>query len=157
MTPTDLSKYQTMMYRHFIAEMVKPMMPHAEVIPAGWNNNLHWHLGHLVTVPRALTLGLLGEPLGIPDDYRKWFAKGTSPATWGDDPVPSAEHLLRELTGKSEALFDELAGKEDVPFPKTYTVTIGIDLTSVAVALPFSMSHDGIHLGLLLALRRALK
>jgi hypothetical protein len=110
-----------------------------------------------VVVPRALTLGLLGEPIGVPDDYRKWFAKGTSPATWGNDPVPPAGQLLREVTEKSEALFDELRGKEELPYPKPYTVTVGIELTKAAEALPFSLSHDGIHLGLLLALRRALR
>jgi hypothetical protein len=44
----------------------------------------------------------------------------------------------------------------DEPFLEPYTTTVGVVLHSPAEALNFSMTHDGIHLGMLLALKRGL-
>ena len=143
-------------YRRVIRGALDPEVARAGTIPPTWRNHLHWHAGHLVTAPHLLTLGLAGEPLGIPDEYRKWFAKGTSPAEWNDDPVPEFERLLPELEACIPRLYEEFTGREDVPYARPYQTSVGVTLHTPAEAFAFLVGHDGIHLGLILALKRGL-
>ena len=149
---------QTLALRSAFVKKSATMADSADVIPAGWNNHLRWHVGHLVLVPRLLTLGLAGRPIGVPEEYRSWFAKGTMPRSWGDAPVPPLDQLLGESTGLMEELFDELATMDlNAPFATPYPTSAGVPLNNPAEALLFSFAHDGIHVGLLFALARALQ
>jgi len=152
---TTLSELATG-YRAAIHGALASEADRAGTIPPGWRNHLHWHAGHLVTAPHLLTRGLAGEPLGIPAEYRKWFAKGTSPADWNGDPVPGFEALLPELEACIPRLYQEFTGREDVPYARPYETSLGVVLHTPAEAFAFMVGHDGIHLGLILALKRAL-
>lgn len=147
---------QTLSFRKAIIGLLEGMAPNADRIPAGWNNNARWHAGHLITTPRLLTLGLSKEDLGVPAEYRAWFAKGSSPAAWPGQPVPSYDALLAQLRTTTDEIFDKMAGRMDAPFPAPYTTSVGVVLTNPGEALSFSLGHDGIHLGMLLSLRRSL-
>jgi len=150
-------KDQTLAVRRMIAGASEPLKAKADHIPPTWSNNLRWHLGHLVVTPRLLTYGLFKEPLGVDEKYRAWFAKGSSPANWkGGDELPSVDHLVGEIVVSIDELFDAMAPRLDTAYPEAYTTSVGVVLTNPREALSFSLMHDGIHLGLLLALRRAL-
>lgn len=149
-------KEQTTAYRAAIAKLLESMAPNADRIPAGWNNNARWHAGHLITTPRLLTLGLMKEDIGVPAEYRTWFAKGSSPANWAGQPVPSFEALVGQVVATTEEVFQKMEGRMDAAFPAPYTTSVGVVLTNPGEALTFSLGHDGIHLGMLLSLRRAL-
>jgi hypothetical protein len=142
--------------RQAIAGLLRGESERADIIPPTWNNNLHWHAGHLVTTPHLLTYGVLGEPIRIPTDYRKWFAKGTSPAAWGDDPVPPFESLVAQLVDVVPTIFEELETRADERFARAYTTSLGIELRTPAESLLFSMIHDGIHIGMIQTLKRGL-
>lgn len=128
----------------------------ADVIPPTWNNNLRWHVGHLVTSPYILTWGLLGEPLPIAPEYRSWFARGTGPRAWGDAQIPPYEVLLGELTGALPAILSAFEDRAQEPFPTPYTTSLGIELRTPADALEFTLIHDGLHYGSIQALKRGL-
>ncbi|MDK2971634.1 MAG: hypothetical protein PWP23_1389 [Candidatus Sumerlaeota bacterium] len=149
-------KEQTLLLRRMIGNIAAEHAERADHIPPTWKNNLRWHVGHLVTTPRLLVFGLLGEPLGMSEDYRHWFAKGSSPAAWEDDVIPPLDQLIEEMTAGTEAVFEAVAGRENTRFAQPYTTSLGAVLSTPAEALMFSQAHDGIHLGLVLALRRAL-
>jgi hypothetical protein len=44
----------------------------------------------------------------------------------------------------------------DEPFLQPYTTSAGVVLHTPAQALNFSLAHDGIHMGLMMALKRGL-
>ncbi len=158
MNPTfELVRSQTITFRKTIASIASGLADVADEIPPTWNNNVRWHIGHLVVTPHLLTYGLLGEPIGLPEQYRGWFAKGTSPLTWGDDPVPPFDQLLMELESTTLSIFDAFASRADAAYKEPYKTTPGVVLPNVTEALCFSQAHDGIHVGLLFALKRALK
>lgn len=157
MTSLDAVKDQTLKLRAMIARLVAEDKHRADVIPAGWNNNLRWHVGHLITTPHLLTQALMGEPLTMPAEYRALFAKGTSPAGWQGQEVPPLDTLLGQMTACSEAIFEAFAARADEPFPQPYTTSVGVVLATPAQSLLFSQAHDGIHLGMVMALRRALR
>jgi hypothetical protein len=142
--------------RDSLADLLAGEAHRGDVIPPTWNNNLRWHVGHLVTSPYILTHGLFGEPLPLPSEYRKWFARGTSPREWGDAPVPRYEVLLAQLTEAVPALFSAFEDRATEPFPKPYTTSLGIELVTPEDALSFSLIHDGLHYGMIQALKRAL-
>ena len=49
-------------------------------IPAGFNANIHWQLGHLVVTPALLTFKLSGLEMPLPPEMVAAFAKGSAPS-----------------------------------------------------------------------------
>ena len=153
----DTIIYQTLFIRQGAVRLLSGLTAEqGDAMPPTWSNNARWHAGHLVLTPCLLTRTLRGEPLGLDEDYRKWFAKGTSPRDWGADPVPRLEELLPRITAGSEELFTEFRDKLDEPYSSPYTTSTGATLKTPGEALNFSLAHDAIHLGMLLVLRRQL-
>jgi uncharacterized damage-inducible protein DinB len=151
----DTIIYQTLFIRGGVTKLLTDLTPaQSDATPPSWNNNARWHAGHLVLTPRLLTRALRGEPLGVDEAWRKWFAKGTSPAGWGQDPVPTLAELLPRITAGSEELFEEFRDRLDEPYATPYTTSSGAVLKPPGEALNFSLAHDGIHLGMLYALKR---
>ena len=148
---------QTLAVRTKMAGFARANAAHADRIPAGWNNNLRWHIGHLVVTPQRLTYGVMGEAVRVPEAYNGWFMKGTGPRDWGNAPVPPLEQLIEEMTAESEKLFADMEPRLRLPYKQPYETSVGIVLHNPADSLLMSYMHDGIHLGMLLALGRALK
>jgi hypothetical protein len=149
-------KAQTLGYRSAIASLARNETDRVRTIPPTWNNNLHWHAGHLVVTPCLLTYGLMGEPLPIPAEYRRWFAKGTSPAGWNGETLPSYEKLADEMLEIVPGIFADFENRTDTPYAGPYATSIGVPLNTPAEALTFSLAHDGIHFGMIQALIRGL-
>ena len=150
---------QTLGVRQMIAKVLKSIpTEQSDVIPPTWKNNARWHAGHLLVTPALLSHGLLREPLGVPEEYKAWFAKDSSPANWtSPEALPSYADLVDELVPLSGRLFESIRDRADHPYLEPYTTSVGVVLKSPADAMNFSLMHDGIHLGMLLALRRALQ
>lgn len=157
MDSLELIEYQTTTLRGTIARSVQPHLAKADLIPPTWKNNLRWQVGHLVTVPHLLTYGLLGEPLPIPAEYRGWFGARTSPADWKGARIPEMDVLVDELTASIPRIFREIKPRADKQFSEPFTSGAGVTMRSPRETLTFSFAHDGIHLGMILALGRALK
>lgn len=149
---------QTLATRQTIVKVLKSI-PHefTSVVPPTWSNNAHWHAGHLIVTPYLLTYGVMKEPLLLEDNYKDLFAKGTGPASWEEHTVPTYEDLVDNIVSSSGKLFESLRDRWEIPYVEPYTTSVGIILKSPVEALQFSLMHDGIHLGMLLALRRALQ
>jgi hypothetical protein len=152
----DTLAESTRLHRLAIVEILRSLKGREDEIPAGWSNNARWHAGHLVLTPQLLTLRLLGDPLRVPVAYRDWFAKGTSPANWGNNPVPSYDDLVEQVVPATVELLQSLRSRLDDPYTEPYVTSVGARLTCPLDGLTLSLAHDGIHMGLLLALRRAL-
>lgn len=150
---------QTLGTRQMMVQLLKSIpTEQADTMPPTWHNNARWHAGHLLITPALLTHGLLQEPLGVPEEYRGWFSKGSSPADWGSDAaIPSYADLVDDLVPLSGRLFESVKDRADQQFLQPYTTSVGVVLRTPVDALNFSLMHDGIHLGMLLALKRALQ
>jgi hypothetical protein len=159
MTQIDLILQQTLTFRTKVGELLLSIPEEDRTrIPSGWNNHALWHAGHLLTTPRLLTLGLAGRELGMPSHWRKLFSKDSAPATWPDNPsIPSYGEMVGALGSTISEIVETLGPAISEPFANPYVTSTGVVLHSPAESLPFSFCHDGIHLGLILALRRALK
>ena len=122
-------------------------------IPDGWRNNALWHLGHLAVTLPLLTRGLAGVDLQVPPDLLAGCRKGSSPADWG---APPDFGLVRQLLiAQPDQLLADYAAGRFASF-KPYTTSTGAVLDGIEAAVHFNNVHEGIHVGQLLLLRRAL-
>nr|WP_298923911.1 DinB family protein [uncultured Allomuricauda sp.] len=122
-------------------------------IPKGFNNNIWWNIAHVVVTPQLLIYNLSGLDFTVEEELINKYRKGTFP-----EAEPSAE----EIEKITEYLFSTLEQiKEDYEEGKfknykEYMTTPKVALCNVEDALSFNVFHEGLHLGSILALKRAL-
>jgi uncharacterized damage-inducible protein DinB len=122
-----------------------------DVMPTNFINTIHWHLGHILLVQDRVTLRLMGGGIGFPETYTDWFANGTKPADWQTEP-PAVEVLLQELKEQTDRLQKQISGK----LADKLTLPL-FELETLEEALNYSFYHEGIHLGYMMALKRAIE
>lgn len=121
-------------------------------IPAGFNNNIWWNIAHVVVIEQMLVYGMSGLPLNIEDAFVAKFKKGTTPdGTATDAEIKKIEELIFSLPKQTKVDYENGVFKEF----KEYTTSLNVTLTSVEEAIQFNTFHEGLHLGSILALRRA--
>ena len=118
-------------------------------IPSGFDNNIAWNIGHMITVQQRLHYVRVGATPYVSDDFMNMYIPGTSPADWGADPNIGQllSHLI-ELPSKFAVDYQTLSQRE---FPSSTTKS-GIVLDSLEAATTFNNYHDGQHLGFIHAL-----
>ncbi|GAB4395281.1 MAG: DinB family protein [Microscillaceae bacterium] len=122
-------------------------------IPAGFNNNLAWHLGHLVVTPQLLLYRLSGLETQASERLIEQFRKGTKPA----EPLEAAiiEKLKQSFADFPARLKSDSVRGLFLEF-SPYETSYGFGLSSFEDALLFNNIHEGVHYGYALSLKRAL-
>lgn len=143
---------QTILIHKLIANWVEPRVAVADVVPLGWKNNLLWHVGHLVLVPRMLTDRLSGKDISAWKEYGELFGRGTSPLDWKDVHVPSLETLCHQLRTDVIEVLDSYESTYRMTFEKPFKTQTDVELGSVIDSLRFSLFHNGVHLGMMMRL-----
>ena len=122
-------------------------------IPNGFSNNVLWNMGHLMVTQQALNYKLSGLDSYVTEEDYSNFMIGTSPENWTSTPdIVRIKELLLELPNKLE--MDYAAGRF-VTY-NTYTTKTNTTLSSIDDAIAFNNYHEGIHLGLIMALKKHL-
>jgi len=123
-------------------------------IPEGFNNNIWWNIAHIVSTQQALVYGLSGLPIQIPQELKDKFKKGTTPdGTATDDEIAQVKALLFSSIEKTIEDLDNGFFKNF----KEYPTSAGITLKSIEDAISFNLFHEGLHLGSIFALQKAVK
>ncbi|GGG37562.1 hypothetical protein GCM10011414_03670 [Croceivirga lutea] len=122
-------------------------------IPNGFNNNIWWNIAHVVVTQQLLVYGLSGLPLNIDKEIVDNYRKGTFPNGKPSlKEVETIKKLLFELPEKTEK---DYKAKEFNSF-NSYTTSANVTLNNVDDAVAFNVFHEGLHLGSILALVRAI-
>lgn len=122
-------------------------------IPAGFKNNLAWQLGHVVVSQQILCYRLSGNKFVIEEDLIDLYKNGSKP----ERDFSSAEiaqmkgYLLSTITQLETDLSNNLFANFTPYSISTYP---GVELKSVEDALTFIVSHDGLHFGCSLSLKK---
>ena len=125
------------------------------MIPQGFRNHLYWNIAHVVVTQQLITYGLSDLPLLVPPDWVERYAKGTVP---DNEAVPESEITqLEELLLSTMEQTREDFRKGVFKTYKPYTTSTSVRLGSVEEALAFNVYHEGLHLGAVLALQKAIK
>ena len=121
-------------------------------IPKGFNNNIWWNIAHVVVTEQLLAYKLSGLPMNIEDALVDKFKKGTTPdGTATEEEIKKIETLLISLPKQTETDYKNGHFKAF----NEYTTSLNVTLSNVEDALAFNAYHEGIHLGSILALKRA--
>lgn len=120
-----------------------------EIVPPGFANHLHWHIGHILTTQERLAFRFIGEPLELDEQLMRFFLNGTKPADWAE-PAPDIPELAERLKEQPARIRRRLSGKWDQPLAMPFK-----SFSTLGEVLLFSLSHEGLHQGYMMALRRA--
>lgn len=119
-------------------------------IPNGFKNNILWNAGHNVVVQGMLCYGISGLELPFSSEFRDKFRKGTDAVAYSEDDLEEVKSLMEMIPDK---LIDAYKSGEFVDY-KPYETSYGITLKSIENAISFNNTHEGLHLGYMMALRK---
>ncbi|MFI0429849.1 DinB family protein [Mariniflexile sp. HMF6888] len=124
-------------------------------IPKGFNNNVIWNIGHIVVTQQLLAYKLSGLPIMISEELVGKYRKDTKPeGAVTQEGLDEIKALLFSTIEKTKADYSNGLFKNY----QEYTVsTTGNTLTNIDEAFQFIMFHEGMHLGYVMALLRAIK
>ena len=124
-------------------------------IPNGFNNNVIWNIGHIVVTQQLLAYKMAGLPMMVSDTLVGKYRKDSKPeSNASQEEVDELKTLLFSTVKKTKedynnGLFENY---------QAYTVsTTGNTLTNIDEAFQFILFHEGMHLGYIMALIRAIK
>lgn len=125
----------------FLRDLQDVTAEQASVQPEGFNNTIHWQVGHVLTVTEQFMLGYPRKTTHLPANYIELFGNGTRPADWSGE-IPSLEVLagqLREQLGRIKEVPAELLDKKlEKPF---------LGLETVGELANMALFHESYHLG----------
>lgn len=124
-------------------------------IPKGFNNNIIWNIGHILVTQQLLAYKLSGLPMMVNDTLIAKYMKDTKPEGFVEQAeVDEIKVLLFSTIEKTKEDFNKNLFKDY----KEYTVsTTGNTLKNIDDAFQFTLFHEGMHLGYIMALYRAVK
>lgn len=124
-----------------------------DYMPEGFNNNIRWNLGHIYTVQEKFAFHFAGEPLHLPENFDRLFAKGTKPADWHEE-LPSLEELLALLAEQPKRIQSILHDRLDEQVKQPFTTGSGLRLNTIGEFLNFTLYHEGMHFNAITTLKR---
>lgn len=120
-------------------------------IPDGFSNNLIWNIAHIVVTQQLLVYKLSGLPTKVSDEMIEKFRKGTKPehiVTQAE--VDEIKSLLFATIDQTEVYFENKIFKNFDEYP----TSTGFVLKSAKDAMIFNNFHEGLHLGILMSIRK---
>ena len=120
-------------------------------IPEGFGNNIAWNIAHLVVTHQLLCYKFSGLPMNVSDEMVEKYMKGTSPKeTVSQSELDEIKQLFVELPIQFEKDYTAKIFKEY----ESYTTSVNVTLTDIDSATAFNNLHEGIHLGIILSLKK---
>ncbi len=122
-------------------------------IPSPFRNNLFWNIAHCLVTQQLLVYTLSGEKPIINEDFINRYRKGTFPdqEATEEDLQYLKDHLVTTVDKCQEdyekGLFTQY---------KEYETSYGFVIKSTEAAIEFNNSHEALHLGDVLMIRKFL-
>lgn len=122
-------------------------------IPEGFSNNIMWNVAHVLVTQQLLCYKLSNQEMSLDDSFVDLFKKGSA----ADYEVNQEEaDLIKEellvLVAKLKEDYNAGIFKEFTEYPTSYNVT----LSSVEDAIQFNNVHEALHMGYIMAMKKAL-
>ena len=122
-------------------------------VPAGFSNNLIWNIAHIVVTQQLLVYKLSGLPMLISDDLVEKYRKGaTVNGLATAEEIEALKSLLVDTIDQTEKDYNSGVFKNYAEYP----TSSGYVLKSVENAIKFNNFHEGIHLGVLMSIKKGL-
>ena len=122
-------------------------------IPEGFSNNLIWNIAHVIVTQQLLVYKLSGLAMNISDEMVEKYRKGTKP----EHQATQAE--VDEIKSLLFRTIDQTAVDIDAKIFENFTeypTSTGFVLKSAEDAMVFNNFHEGLHIGILISIRKFL-
>jgi uncharacterized damage-inducible protein DinB len=139
--------------RKRIAETVQSLsIEQLNLIPAGCNNNIAWHLGHIVVSTELLCYIRSGVKLNQEIPLQEKYRNGTRPDAWIHQT--EIDYMLSRLMPSLDNIeADYKAGLFGTISPYS-THTFGVEMSSIEEVFMAASHHDVLHAGNIAIMKR---
>ncbi len=141
--------------RTFLLDGIKDLtVDQLNETPAGFNNNIIWNLGHLIAAQQGISYARCGQPVFVPAKYMVLYKPGTKPEQFVEaDEVEEIKQLFLSSLDQFEIDLDSNSFANYT----AWTTRYGVELASIHDGIDFILFHEGLHSGVITAMRRILK
>ncbi|PLT33771.1 DinB family protein [Bacillus sp. V5-8f] len=146
-----LFKQYQLTRNNFIKELGSINTEIMDIQPQGFNNTIHWHIGHVLTTTEQFMFGYPKKSSHLPENYLGLFGNGTKPADWQVD-APTVELLTEQLKEQAGRLKEIPAESLQQPLKQPF-----MGLTTFGELASMAVYHEANHLGQIHAMARFLK
>jgi hypothetical protein len=120
-------------------------------IPAGFNNNIIWNLGHMIAAQQGVCYKRAGVETRISDSFFEAYKPDSKPDGFVD--AAGFEEIKSLLTTSLNDLKQDLEKEIFSNYP-AWTTRYGVEITSIEDAIAFLPFHEGLHIGYIMAMRK---
>jgi uncharacterized damage-inducible protein DinB len=118
-------------------------------IPDLHNNNIAWHIGHIMATQQILCYVRAQAKTKLEQDFIEKYRKGTSPLHW-EKAVTLNE--LSTLFIETASCFEKDYTSGLLDRYESYTTSSGITLNTIDDAITYSYGHENLHYGNILTM-----
>jgi hypothetical protein len=140
--------------RLYLLDLIKDLsVEQLNKIPAGFNNNVIWNLAHMIASQQGICYKRAGLDMIVSEDFLNSYKPDTKPSkVLTADEIAKIKELFistidQLVTDHANNLFANYT-----PWNNRYDVVIN-NFDEAISFLPF---HDGLHVGYIMALKRAI-
>ena len=123
-------------------------------IPEGHNNNIIWHIGHMVASQQLLCYANSGATPLLAMEFLDKYRKGTSPVGW--EKMVSLDEMKPLFLDTAFAFEKDYLAKKFNAY-KSYTTSAGVTLSSIDDAITYSYGHENLHYGNIITMLKLIK
>ena len=121
--------------------------------PIGLSNNLIWNAGHIIVSQQKLIYTLSNLPIFIPEEMVQKYQNGSKPeGNATQEEVNQIKELLLSTLAQTQADYKNGVFKTY----NEYQSKTGFHLGSLNDAFEFNNYHEGIHLGIMMNIKKLL-
>ena len=138
--------------RLFILKIIENLtLVQLNKIPSGFKNNIAWNVAHLVVTQQLLCYKFAGLNILVTEEMVEAFQKGTAP---NRDITQDELDTIKEQLIALPNTFEEDYNAKIFNNYKPYTSSVNVSLNNINEAFEFNTYHEGIHLGIILSLKK---
>ena len=120
-------------------------------IVKGFNNNIVWNLGHMITVQQGICYKNAGLSMLIRDDFWHRFKPGSVPQGMiSADEIASIKQMLIITLDQLETDYKKQIFRQYT----SWVTRLGVEVASIDDGIKFLRFHEGLHSGVIAALCR---
>ncbi|KDN55207.1 hypothetical protein FEM21_17980 [Flavobacterium seoulense] len=120
-------------------------------VPEGFKNNLIWNVAHIVVTQQLLVYKLAGLPVMVSDELIEKYKKGTkTEQEASQEEVDEILTLLHTTIAQTEKDIENNLFQNFTEYP----TSTGFVLKTNQDSMEFNNFHEGIHIGVILAIRK---
>jgi hypothetical protein len=124
-------------------------------IPEGFNNNILWNVGHMISVQQLIAYGLSDQEYVVEEAIVMAYRKNTKPeAEITSDGFQSLCNILIESTN---SFINDYRDEHFLGFKPFIAKSINMTYNSIDEVIPFILYHDALHATVISTYKRILR